>query len=333
MRTDNSIDTHIDTLGLRCVCYSKYDRDTLFNRIVTFLSKQHIVGIVNDNKNSNKYYQITKLQHSNSTLATISKGYFEQTSKSEYRAKYHYINISFYGLKRYNEAKDNVSRLLVRIISAYLNTNRIHFRLTEVDIAIDIKSKPENILAVCTKRTANVSYFQLGNKDKNGNTIQKNNGTYYIEKFDTHKQKQNAMSRAYLYNKQKKELDKFKRDIGFDLTRFELKLQKRFFVKNEYSWSIMDKALQKYIVLYFEDIKQKELLIQQYNSAKTNKKRKKVISTLLESNNALILAPRLNNVYRFLREIDSITFDTQGYFKYVKHEDYLYCQSKFNRRY
>ena len=106
-----SIDTYIDTLGLRCVCYGKYDRNSLFNKIITFITERHIVGISYDTKNSNSYYQITRLQFANSTLATISKGYFEQTSKSGYRAEYYYININFYGLMRYNRIKDDASRL------------------------------------------------------------------------------------------------------------------------------------------------------------------------------------------------------------------------------
>ena len=67
---------------------------------------------------------------------------------------------------------------------------------------------------------------------------------------------------------------------------------------------------------------QKRLFIQSYNEATTRKKRKKVIDAL-KSNSASVLTPRLNNVYSFLREIDSITFDTQGNFTYVKHEDYI----------
>lgn len=333
MRTGNSINTYIDTLGLRCVCYTKYDRDALFNSIVTFLSKKHIVGIVNDNKNSNKYYQTIKLQYANSTLATISKGYFEQTSKSRYKTEYYYINISFYGLIRYDKIKDNTSRLLVQIIAAYLNTNNIDFKLMELDLAMDIKSNPDNILAICTRRTAHVNYYDLGDYTINNNKIQNNDGTYYIEKFESFKQKKNAMSRAYLYDKRQKERDKFKRDIGFELTRFELKLQKKFFVKNEYDGSFLFKAIAKYSILYFEDIKQKELFIQQFNSTKTSRKRKNVISQACDSYNAFLLTPMLSNVCSFLRDIDSITFDTQGNFKYIKHENYLYCQSKFNRRY
>jgi hypothetical protein len=159
MITDKSIDTYIDTVGLRCVCYGEYDRNSLFNKMISFIREQHIVGIILDKNKSTKYYQTTKLQYSNSTLATISKGYFEQTSKSGYRAEYYYINISFYGLMRYNKIKDDASRLLIKIIAAYLNTNNIDFRLMELDLAMDIKSKPDNTLAICTKKTSNVNYY------------------------------------------------------------------------------------------------------------------------------------------------------------------------------
>ena len=333
MITDKSINTHIDTIGLRCVCYSKYDRDNMFNKIITFIKEQHRVGIVFDKKISTKYYQTTKLQFGNSTLATISKGYFEQTSKSGYRAEYYYININFYGLMRYNKNIDNISLFLVHTVSAYLNTNNIHFRLTEIDMAMDINAQLDNVLALCTKRTANINYFQLGTIDIDGNDIQEYSGTYNIEKFESHKQKKNAMSRAYLYDKRKKEIEKFKRDIGFELTRFELKLQKRYFVKNKYTGSSLYIAIQKYSVLYFEDLNQKKLFIKQFNKANTSRKRKKVITTVIDNNDASLLTPNLNNVYKLLREIDSIIFDAKGNLKYMKHESYLYCQSKFNRKY
>jgi len=48
-----STDTYIDTLGLRCVCYGKYDKDSLFNKIIAFIKGQHIVGILYDTENSN----------------------------------------------------------------------------------------------------------------------------------------------------------------------------------------------------------------------------------------------------------------------------------------
>lgn len=330
---DISVETYVDTLGMRIECQDRYDRDNLFRNLMHFIGEQHLVGTVYDEKRSNKYYQTTKLQYGNSTLSTISKGYFEQTSKSGYKAEYYYINISFYGLMRYNKTKDDASLLLVKTIAAYLNTNNIHSLLIEVDIAIDIREKLDKLVAVCNRRTANVSYNELGVTDANGDAIQKYYGTYYIEKFSTHKQKKNAMSRAYHYDKRKKEIDKFNRDIGFELSRFELKLQKRYFLKNAYDGSSLYKAIGKYSILHFDDLKNKELFIQRYNTANSSRKRRRVISDACDSSKASILTPRLNKVYKFLRMIDSVTFDAQGAFKYVKHEDYLYCKSKFNYKF
>jgi len=327
-----NINTYIDTLGIRCECDSKYQRDSLFSRLINFLREKKIVAIKYNEKRSNKYYQVTDLLFANRKLATINKGYYKNENNI-LNPDYYYININFYGLKRYNIEKDDASILLIKLITAFLNTKKIHFILIELDIAMDIESKIENILALCTRRSPNVNYYQLGNTDIKGKNIQDNKGTYYIEKFNSYKQKKNAMSRAYLYNKRYKELSKFKRDIGCDITRFELKLQKRYFVNNEYTGGSIYKAMEKYSVLWFENMKQKELFIEQYNKVKTSRKRRKRLDIALENNNVVLLTPNLNNVSSFLREIDSITFNSKGNFKYVKHENYLYCQSKFNRKY
>jgi len=332
MKVNNTVDTYIDTVGLRCECSNSYDRDSIFDELLSFIRKKKMIGIAYDKKRSTKYYQITKLQNSNSILATISKGYFEYSTNG-YKNEYYYININFYGLKRYNTIKDDASRLLIKTISAYLNTNYIYFRLTELDVAMDIKSQIENILVVRTRRSANVEYFQLGDKDKDGNKIQRDEGTYYIEKFASNKQRKNAMSRAYLYDKRTKESEKFKRDIGFELTRFEVKLQKRYFVKNEYGIGFLYKALKKYTVLEFKDMKQKEILIQKYNDTKSSKQRRKIIEQALTDNNASLLEHRMDMVGSFLREIDTIKFDADGNFRYTKQKDYLYGLSKFNYTY
>lgn len=326
-----TVDTHIDTVGFRCVSNSKEERDCLFNQIVGFISKRKMVGIEYDKKRSTKYYQITKFQSGNTTLGTIAKSYYENTTSS-FNSDYWYINLNFYGLKRYHKIKDDASMLLVKTIAAYLNTYDIHFGLIETDIAMDIHSKIENILAVCIRRSANVDYLPLGDLDDDGNLIQEDEGTYNIEKFESFKSKKNAMSRAYLYNKRKKELEKFKFDIGFELTRFEVKLQKRYFVKNQYCTGVIYKTLDKYAVLAFEDIKQKEILIQKCNSAKSSKKRREVIEDAIERNIAKRLSYRMDRVGDFLREIDTVKFDAKGNFIYTKREDYLYSYSKFNRK-
>ena len=197
---------------------------------------------------------------------------------------------------------------------------------------MDVESSINNILAVCINRSPNIHYYELGETNANGGKIQKDEGSYYIEKYQSKKQEKNAMSRAYLYDKRRKELIKYKRDIGFDLTRFEVKFQKRWFVKNEFGVMPIYKALKKYAVLEFKDNKQKEQLIEKLNSAKKAKQRRKLIDDAIESNNALLHTQKMNNVGSFLREIDTIKFDSKGAFVYTDHEDYLECMSKLNRK-
>lgn len=324
------VETHIDTLGIRCECDNKEQRDSLSNALIDFLKEKNIVGIKYDEEQSSKYYQITKLQYSNTKLATIAKGYY--VNDTSFDSDYYYINISFYGLKRYSKIKDEASLLLVRTITAFLNTYNIDFRLTELDIAMDILSPIHNILAVCVRRSPNIDYFQLGETNANGMKIQKDEGSYYIEKYQSKKQEKNAMSRAYLYDKRRKELLKYKRDIGFELTRFEVKFQKRWFVKNEFGVMPIYKALQKYAVLEFKDYEQKKQLIEKLNTTKKARQRRKLIDDAIESNNAIFLNQQMNNVGNFLREIDTIKFNGKGEFVFTKHKDYLECMSKLNRK-
>jgi len=363
MIINQTVDTSIDTLGIRCECDNVTQRDSLFNAIIDFLIERNLVAIRYNKKRSNKYYQITELLYGNTKLASIAKGHY--VNDTSFNPDYYYINISFYGLKRYNKTKDKASNLLVKTITAFLNTYNIDFRLTELDIAMDIKSKIDNIIAMRVSRSPNVDYYQLGDTDNNGNYIQDNKGTYYIERYYLNEKEQqalqlkiqnakteqdkknlrnnakqkinkkikNAISRAYLYDKRLKEIDKFKRDIGFDLTRFEVKFQQRFFVKNEFSFLSRYKLLKKYVVLQFEDIEKKEQFIQKYNSAKTSKRRKEAVEESVSDNSAILLTQRMNKVGEFLREIDTMKFNTKGEFIYTKHEDYLESRSKFNRKY
>jgi len=304
---------------------------SLFNVLIDFLIEKKIVAPKYNQERSNQYYQITDLMHGNSKLASIAKGHY--VNDTTINPDYFYINISFYGLKRYSKKKDDASALLVRTITAFLNTYNIDFRLIELDIAMDLlNTKINNILAVCISRSPNVEYYELGDFDENGAEIQDDKGTYNIEKYKSLKSRKNTMGRAYLYNKRQKEKDKYKKELGFDLTRFEVKLQKRWFVKNEFGFIPIYKALKKYAVLEFEDIQQKEQLIQKINSAKTSRQRRKAIHDTIEDNSAVNLTQKMNLVGAFLREIDTIKFDNKGEFVFTKHEDYLECMSNFNRK-
>jgi len=331
MNTYNIANTYIDTLGIRCECDNKKQREGLFNALIDFLLERKIVGIKYNKKRSSEYYQVTDLLYGNTKLATIAKGYY-QNENNRFNPDYYYVNINLYGLKRYNKIKDDASLHLIRNITAFLNTYNINFRLIELDIAMDIQSSINKYLAVCVNRSPNIDYFQAGETNANGEKIQKEEGSYYIENYQSHKKKKNAMSRAYLYDKRRKELKKYKRDIGFELTRFEVKFQKRWFVKNEFGVIPIYKALQKYAVLEFKNSEQKKQLIEKLNSAKKGKQRRKHIDDAIKNNNAILHTQKMNNVGSFLREIDTIKFDAKGEFIFTKHENYLESMSKFNHK-
>ena len=331
MKKYKGANTYIDTLGIRCECDNKKQRDSLSNTLIDYIIEKNMVGIEYDKLHSSKYYQITKLQYGNTKLATIAKGYY--VNDTSFDPDYYYINISFYGLKRYSKIKDEASLLLVRTITAFLNTYNIDFKLIELDIAMDVQAPIDNILAVCVRRSPNIGYYQLGDSNINGEAIQENIGTYYLENFKSTKQKKNAMSRAYLYDKRLKEKIKFQKDIGFNLTRFEVKLQKRWFVKNGFGFISLYKAINKYTLLEFEDIKQKEQLIERLNSATTSKQRRKAIEGAIENNNAISLIKRIASVIEFLRKINSIKFDSKGEFIFTSaYTDYHEGMSKMNHK-
>ena len=330
MHKYKTVNTYIDTLGIRCECDNRNQRDSLFNTLIDFLIETNIVGIKYNKEASSKYYQITELLYGNTKLATIAKGYY--INDTSFDPDYYYINIGFYGLKRYSTIKDEASRLLVRTITAFFNTYNIDFRLIELDVAMDIKSTIDNILVVCVRRSPKVNYYQLGDINENGENIQKYEKTYYIEKYKSSKQRKNAMSRAYLYDKRLKEMTKYHKNIGFDLTRFEVKLQKRWFVKNEFGFTPIYKTLSKYTVLEFKNLQHKEQLIKRLNSAKTSKQRRKAIDEAIENNSAIPLKQTMNLVGQILREIDTIKLNSKGEFVFTKHEDYLESMSKFNRK-
>ena len=117
-----------------------------------------------------------------------------------------------------------------------------------------MNTKIDNVLAICTSKLPRTEYHFVNNSFYNGDSV-------YIEKFT--KDKLNYYSqRAYVYNKAKKE------KLLFPITRFELKLQNRFFLKNEFDTNSIINALDRYCVMYFANEIEKERKICEYNKYK-----------------------------------------------------------------
>jgi hypothetical protein len=205
----------------------------------------------------------------------------------------HYITIRFAGLKRYNTKIDILSRDILISICALLNTYQIKFRLIELDIAIDINSQLDNVLVLCTKKSPKTEYYDLNQKQFYTDTI-------YIENMKKEKFKKTVL-RAYYYNKRLKER-KSKNELGFDLTRFELKLQNQYFKKYGFNLNVIKKALDRYYVMYFSDIAEKKDVIDKYLNYKCVRKRE--IERMNLNNYRLI--PNMDVVKDFLDEIQRV---------------------------
>jgi len=90
--------------------------------------------------------------------------------------------------------------------------------------------------------------------------------TTYIEKIERNKLTK-AVLRAYTYDKRHKEL------LPYDITRFEIKLQAKYFNKHGFSIESIEKTLDRYHVMYFENLLEKYTIMTIYDKYKTVQKR------------------------------------------------------------
>jgi hypothetical protein len=276
--------TNIDTVVLQIDCNTSMEQENIKKLILQWIESRKVATVIFDNI-IKKY----KLYHGGTTLATISTGY----SNLKF-----YISIKFAGLKRYHERIDCASRNCLMVICALLNTNNnINFSLAELDIAIDAYCHFDNILVICTRKSPNVKYHGVGEVQEFNNVP-----TSYIENFDTRDKVKNASLRAYLYNKSAKE------NLPFNLTRFELKLQNRYF--NRFGFdvqSILD-SLSRYHIVYTNDFYEKKYIINKYNNYSSIAKRE--INRLgIEENR---LYPDVNVILNFIKEIRSVYVNFYG---------------------
>ncbi len=217
---------------------------------------------------------------------------------------------------------------MLKYITAYLNTNKIPFIITQFDISTDIKCPLENLVAVCVNRKSRKKYYPLGKYDKNGARIQKNEGTYEVERFESKEKRNNVMKLAYLYDKRRKEIMMANYDIGYHISRLEVKLQSRFFLDKEVSVRTFLQELKDYKLFYFKDMTQKDEFIRGYNKANSNKHRNQLITEL-----SLVIPEIITNMIKieeFLRMIDTIRFDYKGNFLITPQKDYIIGKSRVN---
>jgi hypothetical protein len=255
-------ETHIDTVTVQIDCDDSVMQQMLLKELLGYINT---FGLYTGSKdvNENKATDIIKVEYAlyanNSTLLTINTGSFRTIINARYVIKY-YVSVKLAGLKSYNEDSDRQSNDILMLLCAYLNSNQIVFKFAELDVAIDANIPFEHMVAVCTKKTPKTNYWEFGEQKVYENQ------TTYIEKIEKSKLNK-AILRSYVYDKSLKE------GLPYNMTRFEIKLQSAFFNKYGFDINPIQNALNRYHVMYFEDIGLKNSKIDAYNHYQKPQKR------------------------------------------------------------
>lgn len=250
-------ETNVDTVALQLDFDDALKQRTKLQMLTSWIIGRGLGRLkeVVSNPNIIKY----KLLFGNTKLLTIHTGSTRTRNRVTGRFKrLYYIRIRFAGLKSHNFDYDRRAFNCLMTICAFLNSTDTKFKLTELDVAIDLFCPFDKVLVACTRKASYIRYNPLGFK-------QYFNGvpTSYIEDYSEPKQKKDAVMRSYLYDKASKNR------LPFTVTRFEVKLQNRFFVNNKglNLYSIAN-ALDKYHVMYLKNKGDKQHVMNKYNSYK-----------------------------------------------------------------
>ena len=250
--------TGLDKLGSKIECDDKLEqREILFELFEYITSKYKSVYIEKiETLSLNKYF----VYHNKKTIFGIVTGCYKKKNPkiSGYYLQY-YINITFSGLRRYDEKLDELTKNVLYSVYAFLHTKNIEYTNNAADIYLDIKAPFENIVSLCIKKAPSVKY----NKP---NEEQEKININYVEKVSPTNYNKTAL-RGYWYNKGKRA------QLKYNLTRFELKLQPKYFYRYGFSLEAMEKALDRYYVLFFQNIEEKQKKIDKYSNYKYVAKR------------------------------------------------------------
>ncbi len=241
-------ETNIDTVAFQMDFEKAEDQRRKLSLLCQWVTTIRELGKLEQDKSS-KFIIKYDVYFAGTIILTIHSGFTTKTNEvtGEIVKKLYYIRIRFAGLKSHKQRQDEASFKALMTICAFLNTTRSKFRMVELDIAIDTHCSFDNILAICVNKSGSTTYNQIGHKQYYKGSIP----TTYIEKYRNEQEANNAVLRAYLYNKSVKD------GLYSSITRFELKLQNRFFLQYGFSEKSIMEAINRYCVMYFESVKQK----------------------------------------------------------------------------
>ena len=168
--------TEIDTVSIQIDCSSlevQQGISFMISRAVTEYNKVYI--------KDNAYTKQREILFNNNRLGTIRLGMNPILNK--FTRKYvinYYVAVSFYGLKSHIEILDNLSTGCLFAVCGILNTFNFSYVFTELDICLDMNTKIDNVLVICTTKLPRTEYYSLNDSFYNGDSV-------YIEKFTKNK--------------------------------------------------------------------------------------------------------------------------------------------------
>ena len=151
--------TEIDTVSIQIDCSSlevQQGISFMISRAVTEYNKVYI--------KDNAYTKQREILFNNNRLGTIRLGMNPIWNK--FTRKYvinYYVAVSFYGLKSHIEILDNLSNGCLFAVCGILNTFNFNYVFTELDVCLDMNTKMDNILAICTTKLPRTEYHLLNN--------------------------------------------------------------------------------------------------------------------------------------------------------------------------
>ncbi len=249
-------ETNIDTFAIQMDFSTPQQQNMKLELLSNWIIGRQLGDLKLNEKKTSSNLKVYDLRYAGSKLATIHSGFarVKDIATTEYTQNF-YIRIRWCGLKSFKPLYDEATYKTLITICAFLNTTRTDYRFVEVDVAIDMFCNFDNILGIVAQPVSNVPYNKLG-------MVQYFNGvpTSYLEDYSNPKQRKDAFMRFYIYNKSVKE------NLNFSVTRAELKLQNRFFLKNGFTLESISKAFNKYRLYYLKNSIQKLYISDKYRN-------------------------------------------------------------------
>ena len=283
-------ETHIDTVAVQMDFEKAEEQRRKLSLLCQWVTIRELGKLEQDE--SSKIIIKYEVFYAGTIIFTIHSGFTSTADDltGELEGLY-YIRIRFAGLKSHIQRNDEASFNVLMTICAFLNTTRTKYRMVELDVAIDAYCSLDNILAICVKKSGKTIYNEIGHKQ-----YYKGIPTIYIERYRNEQEANDSVVRSYVYDKSSKE-----GLIGSTITRFELKLQNKFFLRYGFNTQSIVNAMNKYYVMYFESIPKKNQYIRILNNFKSTSKDMEIFGL-----DSFRLFADENVIKEFIRQVESV---------------------------